>query len=1050
MKRRRAIFERPSRRQRSAWFVVLIVFVVILAGLWIALPSIAGIVLRLQLEAMGVPDPRVTVAGIGLGRARIVGVRLGAAEEARAEEIELDYNLADAIGGRFAAVRIRGLHVDLSLLDGRPSLGSLDPALEALASPDPAGAADGVPLPPIVLENAVAEFALPIGTVAVALSGSVTPTAQGTTAELEMRLESALARLAGRLVGSLGRDGNLEARLAIDQGEAGARGLQVGALAGDAEIAVANRALQRLDARLRLAAVAGGGLEALGGDLTVTGGPAAITARLGLGDSGNSFSLGLDASLRDLRALALSADLDLTAQAPVWALANLPAPESGRFTLHAVLDAPDISALANFESTREAPAGAESLSGSVTLDAADLAWPGLVREASLAGGLDVATADRALVFTAPAEWLGEARLDPQFVEGHAPPAEFQGILDGLLSATLATPFALRVEPRPEGFTVAGEATLSLAAETGETADLALAGRLSLGEAGQVGEFSFESAKASIAGFRYAGAEIANVTVTGAVAGSPTYLSGNVSIAAAAPSWRSGGTSADGLAFNLGAEIEYSEGTFALALGTDSRVSVRRLRSGNVSLAAPLDLALASEQVALTVDLDANGPLRIAHDLQLGPARLRVEAAGTAIDARLPRLRLAGAWSRDAGYSGTGHLAGGALSIPDDQVTASKIALDLALDPAGVLRTTYRIGEIASQAQVSWLPVLAVEGTARRQGDRVSFDARLNDLPGRLKMTVSGRHALASGRGEARIELAPITFVSRGLQPGDFFPGASAQIREAEGTTAIVGDIAWGGGGLTSKVELLLRDISFVTPQGAVTRINGVINFDRLLPISTPPGQQIAVAAVEAGLPFTDGLVTFRIEPQLFLVIEDAHLDLADGRVSLQPVRIDLAKPRHELRLDVSAVDLTTLLALAAVNGLTGTGKMSGHIPVVIDAGTFVIDNGALESDAPGELRYKPEQAPGGLATGGESVQLALSALTNFQYQRLRLTINRDAAGEMVVLMHVVGRNPDFYDGYPVEFNLNVTGRLDEILRRGLVGYRLPETIKENLKEFGKQ
>ena len=40
----------------------------------------------------------------------------------------------------------------------------------------------------------------------------------------------------------------------------------------------------------------------------------------------------------------------------------------------------------------------------------------------------------------------------------------------------------------------------------------------------------------------------------------------------------------------------------------------------------------------------------------------------------------------------------------------------------------------------------------------------------------------------------------------------------------------------------------------------MIAFDRLAPLSTPPGQQLAIGLVDVGLPLTDGLLTFDLEP----------------------------------------------------------------------------------------------------------------------------------------------------------------------------------------------
>jgi hypothetical protein len=36
----------------------------------------------------------------------------------------------------------------------------------------------------------------------------------------------------------------------------------------------------------------------------------------------------------------------------------------------------------------------------------------------------------------------------------------------------------------------------------------------------------------------------------------------------------------------------------------------------------------------------------------------------------------------------------------------------------------------------------------------------------------------------------------------------------------------------------------------------------------------------------------------------------------------------------------------------------------------------------------------------------------------------------------------------VEFNLNISGKLDQILDRSLAGYRIPESIRKSLGDFG--
>jgi len=79
----------------------------------------------------------------------------------------------------------------------------------------------------------------------------------------------------------------------------------------------------------------------------------------------------------------------------------------------------------------------------------------------------------------------------------------------------------------------------------------------------------------------------------------------------------------------------------------------------------------------------------------------------------------------------------------------------------------------------------------------------------------------------------------------------------------------------------------------------------------------------------------------------------------------------------------------------------------------------------------------------------LQALENFRYETLRLTVDGRTDAEMDVGLHIAGANPDLYDGYPIEFNLNLEGALANVLRSGLAGYQIPERIRERMQGFGR-
>jgi hypothetical protein len=124
------------------------------------------------------------------------------------------------------------------------------------------------------------------------------------------------------------------------------------------------------------------------------------------------------------------------------------------------------------------------------------------------------------------------------------------------------------------------------------------------------------------------------------------------------------------------------------------------------------------------------------------------------------------------------------------------------------------------------------------------------------------------------------------------------------------------------------------------------------------------------------------------------------------------------------------------------------VPLRFERGTLVIGEARLESRAVGVVRYRPETPPAALLAGGEGAALMLKALDNFNYAAIAMTVSGRVGGDIDVGLSIKGANPDVYEGYPVELNLNISGELDQIVERSLQGYRIPDKVRERLKAFG--
>ncbi|HET6621998.1 MAG TPA: YdbH domain-containing protein [Dongiaceae bacterium] len=347
-----------------------------------------------------------------------------------------------------------------------------------------------------------------------------------------------------------------------------------------------------------------------------------------------------------------------------------------------------------------------------------------------------------------------------------------------------------------------------------------------------------------------------------------------------------------------------------------------------------------------------------------------------------------------------------------------------------------------------LPTITLNGDGQLNAGKLT--AQLNAITGAGggvnlgKITLTGN--LNAQRYDASLDLGPIVFTPKGLQPAHLFPAAKSTLRDFSGSVRLAGPISWVKGKANSDLKLGLAGLTGQAGPVLFQNLNGVIEIDQPWPVSTRPDQQLAIEQLIAGLPMTNALVRFELDgPRL--KIAEGHLDMAGGHAGIAPTDILLNVAGQRMTLNIDQLSVSELFKIAGVPGLSGEGAISGAAPITLFPNGIIVDNAKFAANAPGVLRYDAKQAPAALSTAGSSVGMALQALSDFHYKELVVTLDRKLTGDTTLGLHISGSNPSFYNGYPVEFNLNLSGKLDEVLRKGLAGYRLPSIIEERLNDL---
>jgi hypothetical protein len=996
-----------------------------------------------RLAALALDSVRLEVNSLGLERARLVALTAGETDELKAQSVALSYDLARLFDGPPLAaldeITIEGLVLRLDLTGRGPPLGSLQRLLEG--GGDQAGAA-ALALPAIILRNARIEAATPLGQAEVALEGTLNSTPDGLLAtSLALSAEAGPGRLTGTLSAEGSPDGAASGSLVVDDGR-----LQVTAMADGPTLAIES-----------LSGVLAFSLKDWR-PLTVTGdfvseslrhpGGAQDSARLSFDLAASSASAearfaaadGLaDASLTlvldDYRA-APTIEAHLTAEADAGArlLDLLPPPRAtagqGSLDLRIAGRLAPLRAFGQASaSALPAPPGLQPLiawlgQGDLTvetrLELAGLEVPETTRglAASLAARIAV-KGDGVSLELLEAATLSASALAPDWLAGlGVPPDMVETLQDGgrIVIGAVGEP-----------------ATQLRLADSGAGPALQLSATAQAAPSGQ-GAFS--------------------VSVDAALAGTLEAFMGTAEVAASAEQIEAGGVRLTQAEARLPLAVERRADNLQLSLTAPGRVAAARAARDGVALVRP---AATLESGWLRLGLAANGasePAALEHEVDVRPEpfSLIVPGAQGPIDLDLGPLTLSGGATADAPYEGKARLASGSAALDALAITIDDLGGDAVFDAGFTRATADFAASVTRRDEPAVLVPLALAGRLVREGPALRLKATASPKgagpeAAALSLPLAARYDLDRGRGEVSLAETTIRFMPDGLQPRHLLPGL-ADLANVAGEATLAATLALGAEGQRGRqagtAHLTLRDVSFRSGGNQVNGLDLELALDSLQPPASPPGQRLSIARLESVLPIEDIEAIFQLpateQPQLRLA--RLAFRLAGGSFEARDSLLVPGAARQALALEVTGLKLAPLFEALSVQGLTGSGTLDGRLPIALEGNDVAVEGGHLESRAPGTLAYRSASLQSSLPPDADDlallqspVDLAILALGNFHYDKLSLALDKAAAGETDLKLHVEGKNPELLDGYPFVFNINLKGNLDPLitaLRQGAI------------------
>ncbi len=522
---------------------------------------------------------------------------------------------------------------------------------------------------------------------------------------------------------------------------------------------------------------------------------------------------------------------------------------------------------------------------------------------------------------------------------------------------------------------------------------------------------------------------------GTIAGREANIAGPLK--AEAPVLGSGGLAAKDV--GLEGELGLSAGPETRLAATMARGHVRVGASpalGPVRIKGPIRLAVPSARAeyepgrGLTLAarivpdaVDAVVVREAGDDIGLTARAGAVEASLQVADGIGGRLRI-----RDGAF----RIAGPGLAGESIEAT-----LPFPFRPAGPpIELT---GKVRSTSDPALFAPLAVDIRATPEVDTFSLSGAV-DLRG-LGVRLPLRGRLAQLKRQGRIDFGPATLEFRpgALQPR-MLGAALGAVRQAAGAVRLSGALDLKPGTPPDgEVAVDLDGLTLATDGLRLEGLAGKLRLDRLFPPRTPGVQALSARRAVLGLPLDKPTLRFRLEARegrSTVLIERAEGRLAGGLVYLDKERFDPSAKSNRFDIAVRSLSLERLLRDWAMEGLSGTGTISGSIPVVLMSKGARIGPSTLAAEGGGVLRVNWGSARDALLRQGAEVALMARALEDFRYSSLRITVERPVEGSLSLKVAMDGHNPAVRDGHPIRFNIAFTGNLENILAAVAEGRRL--------------
>lgn len=284
-------------------------------------------------------------------------------------------------------------------------------------------------------------------------------------------------------------------------------------------------------------------------------------------------------------------------------------------------------------------------------------------------------------------------------------------------------------------------------------------------------------------------------------------------------------------------------------------------------------------------------------------------------------------------------------------------------------------------------------------------------------------------GTGQIVSEDLIFARRGLQPVALSDRVRGILTNGRGQLNGKADFSISGGKISGNGNVVAAEFGFDNLRiGAIDGINGEIEFDDIMTLTTPPGQNLTIAKVSPGIPLENGELDIQIVGGTRIEIERATWPLAGGWLTIKPAIWTIGAESDAFVLQAEKLELEQLVEVLSLPDIKATGTISGDFPIVMEGGNALIQDAKFFADNKGGTISYTGTAASQAGLSDERVDAAFTALRDFRFRVLEVGVDGNLVDEITLSARLLGSNPEVYGGADFDFKISIESKLAQLIK----------------------